>query len=173
MRRSRGFISAYFPPRSPPANISLFCNAKQYRACDSKHIAHRRCISRERKKITASASNKIYLLDLHPPFLEQKYAFCRLDTRGKFSLSAKADKLKRYKSLTGFAIYATFHSRAICLRRDMCLRHVSALRVQGRGDLCSRTFHHVRYRRTYRCFALRCNIAFAEQIYRAPKVHIA
>ena len=34
----------------------------------------------------------------------------------------------------GFAIYATFHSRAICLWRDMCLRHVSALRAhRGAG----------------------------------------
>ena len=103
----------------------------------------------------------------------RKYTFWSYDPRGKFSLSAKADKLKRYKSLMGFAIYATFHSRAICLRRDMCLRHVSALRAQGRWDLYSRTFHHVRHQRTYRYRASRDNIAFAEQIYRAPKVHIA
>ena len=31
--RSRGFMFAYFPPRSPKANISLFRAAKQYRAC--------------------------------------------------------------------------------------------------------------------------------------------
>ena len=66
----------------------------------------------------------------------------------------------------GFAIYAAFHSRAICLRRDMCLRHVSALRAQGRGDLYSRALHHIRQRRIYRYLASRDNIAFAEQIYR-------
>ena len=115
---------------------------------------------------------KIYLLTLQPQFLAQKYTFWSYDPRGKFSLYAKADKLKRYKFLMGFAIYATFHSRAICLRRDMCLRHVSALRAQGRGDLYSRTFHRVRHRRTYRCFAMRNNIALAEKAYRAPKVHI-
>jgi len=82
----------------------------------------------------------------------------------------------------GFAIYAAFHSRAICLWRDMLLhtssqtryvKSVSALRAQGRGDLYLRTFHHVRHRRTYRCFATQSNIAIAKQAYRVPKAHIA
>jgi len=69
-----------------------------------------------------------------PLFFDYFETFCRLDPRGKFSLSDETDKLKRYKSLMGFAIYAAFHSRAICLRREMCLRHVSALRVhRGAG----------------------------------------
>ena len=77
---------------------------------------------------------KIYLLELQPPFFDHFETFWSLDPRGKFSLSDEADKLKRYKSLMGFAIYATFHSRAICLWRDMCLRHVSALRAhRGAG----------------------------------------
>ena len=61
----------------------------------------------------------------------------------------------------GFAIYASRCSRAICLWRDMCLRHVSALRAQGRGDLYTRTFNRVRRRRTYRCFAMQNNIVLA------------
>ena len=40
----------------------------------------------------------------------------------------------------GFAIYATFHSRAICLWRDMCLRHVSALRAHRGAGIYVRVF---------------------------------
>ena len=124
-------------------------------------ICFRKLLKNQGQMMISTYKNETFL-SFHP-FLADFETFWSPRPRGQFRLSDERDKRKRYKS-----------SR-IC---DICLMASDSLwrdmpRTARREDLYSRTIHHIRQRRIYRYLAPRDNIAFARQIYRAPKVHIA